>query len=67
MKKKEYMQPSMLVVELNMNAQILAGSMTGINVTGLEEELELVDDPGDIGDAMSRNLDDFEDFEDENF
>jgi hypothetical protein len=57
----------MLVVELNMNAKILAGSMTGINVTGLEEELELVDDPGDIGDAMSRNLDDFEDFEDENF
>ena len=52
MMKKEYMMPTIEVVEINMNVQILAGSVTDINTGGL-------DDPptpggsGDIGGATS--------------
>ena len=47
MTKKEYIQPTMEVVEINMNAQILAGSVTGVTTTGLDDELVLPsgDDP----------------------
>ena len=39
--KKEYMKPAMQVVELNMNVQMLAGSLTSIATTGFSEsELE---------------------------
>ena len=39
--KKEYMKPAMQVVELNMNVQMLAGSLTSITTTGFSEsELE---------------------------
>ena len=41
MKKKDYMQPTMEVVDINMNAQILAGSVTGVATTGLDDELVL--------------------------
>jgi hypothetical protein len=42
MKKKEYIQPAMEVVEIDMNAQILAGSVTSVTTTGLDdEEIEL--------------------------
>ena len=49
--KKEYLQPTMDVVEINMNVQILAGS---IKTTGLDGD-DLTEDttPGDIGGAMS--------------
>ena len=33
--KKEYMQPTMLVVEMNVNEQMLAGSVTSV-VTNLD-------------------------------
>jgi hypothetical protein len=33
--KKEYMQPAMLVVEMNVNVQMLAGSVTSV-VTNLD-------------------------------
>ena len=38
MKKKEYMQPAMEVVDINMNAQILAGSVTSVATTGLDDD-----------------------------
>ena len=39
--KKEYMKPVMQVVELNMNVQMLAGSLTSIATTGFDDgELE---------------------------
>jgi len=39
--KKEYMKPAMQVVELNMNVQMLAGSLTSIATTGFDDgELE---------------------------
>ena len=55
MKKKEYLQPTMEVVEIDMNAQILAGSVTSVTTTGLDDELVLPsgDDPisGVLNDA----------------
>ena len=54
MKKKEYLKPAMEVVETDVQSQILAGSVTGVATTGLDEDLEL-DGTGDSwGDAMSR-------------
>ena len=49
--KKDYLQPTMDVVEINTNIQILAGS---IKTTGLDGD-DLTEDttPGDIGGAMS--------------
>ena len=51
MKKREYLQPTMDVVVINTNVQILAGS---IKTTGLDGD-DLTEDttPGDIGGAMS--------------
>lgn len=56
MKKKEYLQPTMEVVEIDMNAQILAGSVTSVTTTGLGDvnlELPSGDDPisGVLNDA----------------
>lgn len=48
MKKKEYMKPKVLVVHLNTSQQFLAGSVTRLVDTGLEDDLEL---PGEDGDA----------------
>ena len=39
--KQEYMKPTMTVVEVGMRQQILAGSETGIQTTGLDEGEEL--------------------------
>ena len=49
--KKDYLQPTMDVVVINTNVQILAGS---IKTTGLDGD-DLTEDttPGDIGGAMS--------------
>ena len=55
MKKKEYLQPTMDVVEIDMNAQILAGSVTDVTTTGLDDNLEL-DGNGDLGGAMAPGL-----------
>ena len=55
MKKKEYLQPSIEVVEIDMNAQILAGSVTDITTTGLDDDLEL-DGSGDLGGAMAPDM-----------
>ena len=42
MKKKEYMQPEMQVIEIDFEQQILAGSVTSVTTTGLDVEDELV-------------------------
>ena len=42
MTKKEYMKPAMEVFEIDMNAQILAGSVGSVTTTGLDVEDELV-------------------------
>lgn len=55
MKKKEYLQPSMEMVEIDMNAQILAGSVTDVTTTGLDDDLEL-DGNGDLGGAMAPGM-----------
>jgi len=42
MTKKEYLKPEMEVVDVDMDVQILAGSVTSVSTTGLEVEDELV-------------------------
>ena len=39
--KQEYMKPTMKVVEVGIRQQILAGSLTSVQSTGLDEEEEL--------------------------
>jgi hypothetical protein len=59
MKKKEYMQPEVLAVLLNTRQQMLTGS---VKSTGLEDDLELSSEDGDVwDDAMSRKSDGFDD------
>ena len=55
MNRKEYMLPTMQVVELNVNAHILAGSVTDV-ITNLDDPITIPtdDSTGDIGDAMGR-------------
>ena len=55
MKKKEYMQPTMEVVDINMNAQILAGSVTDLTTIGLDDELDL-GGSGDLPGAMAPGM-----------
>ena len=50
--KKEYLQPTMDVVEINMKVQILAGSVTDIDTTGLDDP-PTTGGSGDIGGATS--------------
>ena len=38
MKKKEYLKPAMEVVETDVQSQILAGSVTSVTTTGLDDE-----------------------------
>jgi hypothetical protein len=56
--KKEYMQPAMLVVDMNVNVQMLAGSVTSVVTTGLGDDItpdpEPTTDPWD--DAMTREF-----------
>lgn len=42
--KKEYMKPVMEVIELQHKSQILAGSVTSVKTTGLDDDLVLPDD-----------------------
>ena len=57
--KKEYMQPAMQVVDMNVNAQMLAGSVTSI-VTNLDPSETITPDPVPTndpwGDAMTREF-----------
>jgi len=39
--KKEYMKPVMKVIELQHKSQILAGSVTSVSSTGLDDDLVL--------------------------
>ena len=55
--KKEYMQPAMLVVDMNVNVQMLAGSVTSVVTTGLEEPINTSSESVDPwGDAMTREF-----------
>ena len=56
MKKKEYLQPTMEVVEIDMNAQILAGSVTGVTTTGLDDDNLELDGFGELGGAMAPEM-----------
>jgi len=41
MTKKEYQKPVMLIVEADFKQQILAGSLTSVSSTGLDDDLVL--------------------------
>lgn len=49
--KQEYMKPTMKVVEVGIRQQILAGSLTSVQSTGLDEgeELKYGNDDGKSG------------------
>ena len=42
--KKEYMMPVMKVIEADIEQQILAGSVTSLTTSGLDDDLTLPDD-----------------------
>ena len=44
MTKKEYQKPVMEVIELQHKSQILAGSVTNLTTSGLDDDLILPDD-----------------------
>ena len=55
MTKKEYQKPVMEVIEADIEQQILAGSVKSVKTTGLDDDLNKDDNPGDIwNEAMSR-------------
>ena len=55
MKKQEYQKPAMLVIMTDLEQQILAGSVGGVKTTGLDEDLNKDDNPGNSwNEAMSR-------------
>ena len=46
--KKEYMKPATKVVEIDMNVQVLAGSLTEVATEGLDIPIELPTDENPI-------------------
>ena len=56
--KKEYMQPAMQVDEMNVNVQMLAGSVTDIVTTGLGDDITTTPEPttNPWGEAMTREF-----------
>ena len=55
MKKQEYQKPAMLVIMTDLEQQILTDSVSTVKTTGLDEDLNKDDNPGDIwNEAMSR-------------
>ena len=44
MNKKEYQKPVMEVIEADIEQQILAGSVTSLTTSGLDDDLTLPDD-----------------------
>ena len=44
MTKKEYQKPVMEVIEADIEQQILAGSVTNLTISGLDDDLILPDD-----------------------
>ena len=54
--KQEYQKPAMLVIMTDLEQQILTGSVSTVKTTGLDEDLNKDDNPGDSwNDAMSRS------------
>ncbi len=51
--KKEYLKPAMEVVDINMNAQLLAGSVTSLTAIGLGDVIE---DQILLGDDITGNI-----------
>ena len=47
MTKKEYQKPVIEVMEADIEQQILAGSVTSLTTTGLDDDLTLPDDEED--------------------
>ena len=55
MKKQEYQKPVMKAIEADIEQQILAGSVTSLTTSGLDDDLNKDDNPGDIwNEAMGR-------------
>ena len=55
MKKQEYQKPAMLVIMTDLEQQILTDSVSTVKTTGLDEDLNKDDNPGNSwNDAMSR-------------
>ena len=53
--KQEYQKPVMKVIEADIEQQILAESVTSLTTSGLDDDLNKDDNPGDIwNEAMSR-------------
>ena len=65
MTKKEYLQPTIEVVEINTNIQILAGSVTDIDTTGLDDPLKKGGSGDSWGGAMGRRNNAWDDEEEE--
>ena len=66
MKKQEYQKPAMLVIMTDLEQQILTGSVSAVKTTGLDEDLNKDDNPGDIwNEAMSRRHTVWDEDEDE--
>lgn len=56
MKKQDYQKPALLVIMTDLEQQILTGSVGDVKTTGLDEDLNKDDNPGDIwNEAMSRS------------
>lgn len=49
--KREYIKPMMTVVKLQHRSQFLAGSLRGVNTTGLDDDLYYDEGGGDQGSA----------------
>lgn len=47
MLKKEYLEPAMEIVRINVEAQILSASVTKIIATGIDEDIEMDDENTD--------------------
>ena len=64
--KKTYINPELLVVKIASQQHIMAGSPVSFDGLGNGAITPLNEDPDD-GDAMSRELDDFDDLDEEDF
>ena len=59
--KKVYMQPEMQVVEMDFEQQILAGSLTDVTTTGLDDPI--APPPSTPGDSWNEGMAPFFDFD----
>ena len=66
--KKTYINPELLVVKIASQQHIMAGSPVSFDDLSGTGEINLIDDVPDDGDAMSRELDNFDyDLDEEDF